>query len=240
MKVKKKLSVTTWVQTSESEWQEFFLLMIDAIKKNTKGKIVDTLQCSFSTTTLVEQCLSTACIMDTFKKYFSYGRCIPCCGIRNVHFMGDLKDWENLISKITKLKEYTIDTNWIQYIDGVLEVLNQFIKTYNGNPKKEFWNKIMNFTHGRLGSGSVSYVSGWILNFIYGVHGGGQVETSNIPQFSMDFPIELDNKLTGVKKTVYLVGGFGGVAYSNGAFRPQQSMIICEGVKGETTTSEFD
>jgi len=45
----------------------------------------------------------------------------------------------------------------------------------------------------------------------------------------MDFPIEIDNKQTGIVKTVYLVGGFGGILYEKGAFRPQQSMIICEG-----------
>jgi hypothetical protein len=32
---KKKLTVTTWNETSESQWDEFFTLMVDAIKKNT-------------------------------------------------------------------------------------------------------------------------------------------------------------------------------------------------------------
>jgi len=202
--------------------------MIKAIASSTKDGIVDTLQCNFSTTTLVEQCLSTAVIMDSFKKYFSYGRCIPCCGIRNVHFMGELDDWNKLATKISALQKYSgKNPSWKAYIEGVLEVLTQFIATQKGNPDKDFWNKIMNFRHGRLGSGSTSYVSGWILKFFYGL--GGEVETSDIPKASMNFPIELDNKLTGIKKTVYLIGGFGGIAYENGAFRPQQSMIICEG-----------
>jgi len=142
--------------------------------------------------------------------------------------MGDLDDWNKLAIKVGNLKKYTGKAkNWSLYIDGVLEVINQFIATYKGNPDKDFWNKIMNFRHGRLGSGSTSYVSGWILKFFYGCD--SEVETSDIPKSYMNFPIELDNKLTGVKKTVYCVGGFGGITYENGAFRPQQSMVICEG-----------
>jgi len=46
----------------------------------------------------------------------------------------------------------------------------------------------------------------------------------------MDFPIEVINYCNGgIKKMVYLIGGFGGINYADGAFRPQQSMIICEG-----------
>jgi len=180
--------------------------------------------------------------MDSFKKYFTYGRCIPCCGIRNVHFMGNLEDWKKLKTKISNLKKYAGDKNqiWPLYIEGVLEILDEFIATYKGESKnKDFWNKIMNFRHGRLGSGSTSYVSGWILKFFYGI-GSSEIETSDLPKCSINFPIELDNKLTGIKKTVYLIGGFGGVSYENGAFRPQQSMIICEGDFPEKSESDSD
>jgi len=203
--------------------------MIKEIANNTKGEIVSNLQCNFSTTTLIEQCLSTAVIMDSFKKYFSYGRMIPCCGIRNVHFMGNLDDWTKLKTKISSLKQYSgKDQRWPQYIEGVLEVIDQFIVTFKGTPNKEFWNKIMNFRHGSLGSGSTTYVTGWILKFFFGV--SSEVDTGDIPKYQMDFPIEIINMLNGgQRKTVYLIGGFGGVNYANGAFRPQQSFIICEG-----------
>ena len=72
---KKKLTVTTWNE-GETEWSEFLSLMKIEISKNTKGGIVDVLQSDFSTTGLVERMISTACIMDSFKKFFSYGRCI--------------------------------------------------------------------------------------------------------------------------------------------------------------------
>jgi len=166
---KQHLQVTTGNELSGSQWDEFFQLIIKKIEANTKGEIVKNLQCNFSTTTLVEQCLSTAVIMDSFKKYFSYGRCIPCCGIRNVHFMGNLDDWKKLKTKISSLKQYATEENksWPQYIEGVLEITDQFIETFQGKPNKEFWNKIMNFRKGRLGSGSTSYISGWILKFFF-------------------------------------------------------------------------
>jgi len=226
---KKYLQVTSKEELLESQWDEFFQLMIKEIANNTKGEIVSNLQCNFSTTTLIEQCLSTAVIMDSFKKYFSYGRMIPCCGIRNVHFMGNLDDWTKLKTKISSLKQYSgKDQRWPQYIEGVLEVIDQFIVTFKGTPNKEFWNKIMNFRHGSLGSGSTTYVTGWILKFFFGM--SSEVDTGDIPKYQMDFPIEIINMLNGgQRKTVYLIGGFGGVNYANGAFRPQQSFIICEG-----------
>jgi len=144
-------------------------------------------------------------------------------------FLGQLDDWKELKKKIENLKKYTTKKNksWPMYIDGILDILDQFILTYQRKPNKEFWNKIMNFEDGVVGSGSTTYVSGWILNFFYGL--SKKVELHDIPSFAMDFPIEIDNKQTGIVKTVYLVGGFGGILYEKGAFRPQQSMIICEG-----------
>ncbi len=74
----------------ESQWDEFFTLMIAAIRKNTTEGVTDKLESNFSTTGRVERLLSIATIMNTYQKYFSYGRMIPLCGIQNVHFAGTL------------------------------------------------------------------------------------------------------------------------------------------------------
>jgi hypothetical protein len=86
--------------------------MINTIKENTKDRIVDSLECNFSTTTLVEKAISTAVVMNTFKSYFSYGRMIPSCGIRNVLFAGDLTDWTKLLEKLQGLKQFAVTEGW--------------------------------------------------------------------------------------------------------------------------------
>lgn len=224
---KKKLTVTTGTELAESEWTEFFELMQGAIRANTKGEIVDLLQANFSTTTHVEKLLSTAVLMDTFKAYFDYGRCIPCCGIRNLMFMGTLEDWQLLSTKISELGTYSINHTWRKYIDSLKPIINQFIEAYQGRVDQAFWDKIMNIRYGSLGSGSTSYVSGWILNF-YGIY--EEVESCDIKENFIDVTVEIDNKLTGIKKDVNIVGGFSGVAkveldgYTG--FRPQMSFMV--------------
>lgn len=94
----KELSVTTSNELKESEWEEFFTLTLAAIAENTKGEVVELLQCNnktchiqliycsslcitmcafiymyvcianFSTTGIVEKMMSTATIMNSMKK----------------------------------------------------------------------------------------------------------------------------------------------------------------------------
>lgn len=219
----KELMVTTHNQLSESEWDEFFSLIIDAIKTNTKAGIVDVLKVDFTTTTRVEEMISIVSIMDSFKQYFSYGRCIPCCGINQVKFMGSLADWEKVKTKVQALRSYAICKGWEKYIDELLPIIDQFISTYNGKVDVNFWNQVMNITHGRIGSGHTEYVSGWILKF-FGIY--DQIDSGDIPSYSFEVPVKIDNKMTGQKKTVQVLGGFGGVHKEDGAYRPQLSMIV--------------
>jgi len=203
----------------------FFTLMIDKIKENTKDGITNVLEASFSTTQRIEKLLSVAVVMNSFQKYFDYGRCIPGCGIRNVLFMGTLEDWNKLADRLVELIKYDVDGAWKKYVEEVAPIIKKFINTYNGKVDVSFWNKIMNFEHGRLGSGSTTKVSGWILKF-FGIY--NQVDTSDINSYNIDFPVEIDNHLTGIKKMVNIVGGFGGVYKDNEnlAYRPQMSMIV--------------
>lgn len=136
---------------------------------------------------------------------FSYGRCIPCCGINNIHFLGDESDWKSLIKKTEALKQYAVTEEWKSYIDNLTPILTRFHNTYNNEVDVKFWNSVMNMEDGRLGSGSTTYVSGWILNF-FGMS-GRKVDVGEIPSESIDVNVKIDNKLTGVKKTVQILGG---------------------------------
>jgi len=182
--------------------------MIVEIKKNTLNNIVDTLQCDFSTTNKIEQYISTATIMNSFKQYFKYGRCIPCCGITEVKFAGKLEDWEKLVTKTKNLEQYAINEKWTNYVKNVVPILEKFIDTYNGKVDVEWWNKIFNITSGRIGSGSTSYYSGWLLNF-YGLY--DKHESGDISSGTIGVPVELKNMNTGKMKMLEIVGGFGGV-----------------------------
>lgn len=86
--------------------------------------------------------------MNTYQKYFSYGRCIPLCGIQNVHFGGNLEDWKNVLAKTQMLKDYDVDGVLKSYVGRISVILEKFIDTYNEKVDVDFWNKIMNFEMG--------------------------------------------------------------------------------------------
>lgn len=222
---KKFLEVTTHNELEESEWKEFFDMMTVAIKANTKDGITEVMEANFTTTGFVERMVSTAAVMDSFQKYFDYGRCIPMCGIRNVNFGGTLDDWYLIVDKLNKLAAYDVDGKWANYCKTLNPILEQFIATYRGEVDTKFWDKVMNQTHGSLGSGGTTYVSGWILAF-YGQSGKidvGDLDSSHV----LDVPVRLDNKITGVVKTVKVRATFAGVVKEGDSYRPQLSMIVC-------------
>ena len=123
--------------------------MLVEIGNNVKNEATSLLTSNFSTTTKIESLLSCAAIMDTFKKYFNYEHYWALCGIRNVHFMGTLEDWNLLRHKAAQLKNFTQPNrdSFSGYIDGLLPILDQFIQTYQGNVDNEFWNKVMDIEH---------------------------------------------------------------------------------------------
>lgn len=224
---KEKLTVTTPIGETETDWVSFFNLMKDAIKENTKNNVVDILECKFSTTSMIENVISVAAIMDSFKQYFEYGRIIPLCGITDLHFTGELKDWEAVKEKVSKLKLFSINEEWESYITGVESILDQFFDAYKGNPDVTFWNKIMNLEHGRLGSGgTITYITGWILKLFWKSFNKTKCDARDISIPSFKVPIVVDNRVTNVIKTVESCGGFNGVAESNGVFQPRMELWI--------------
>jgi hypothetical protein len=108
--------------------------------------------------------------------------------------------------------------------------MRQFIETYKGNADSDFWDKIMDNTVGRLGSGRFVYFSGWVLAFYYGKYGESEIRAKDIYDHSVDVPILLDNRWTNESKMVNLVGGFGGISEVIGegyhGYKPQMSFII--------------
>jgi hypothetical protein len=137
--------------------------MHSKIRENVKNNVVDLLKSNFSTTGSVEGFLSSACIMHTFKKYFNYEHIMAGCGIRNVHFMGTLDDWKLLRKKAEELKMFTLpsqskyssDRDFRVYLDGVLPILDQFIRTYEGDVDNDFWDTIFDYTKIRVCAGSL-------------------------------------------------------------------------------------
>jgi hypothetical protein len=82
----------------------------------------------FSTTTRNDTIACAIAAMATMKEYFSYTCCI-LCGIPRVTLEGKKKDWENILKRLEKLKQYGVKT--IAWYHLLFPVISRFVKAFD-------------------------------------------------------------------------------------------------------------
>ena len=86
--------------------------------------------------------------MSAFQKCWDYTYATSSCGIRNVHFLGTLDDWQLVRDKASQLKKFTIEKDdFFAYLEGILPILEQLIRTYQGDVDNAFWDTIFDLDH---------------------------------------------------------------------------------------------
>lgn len=185
----------------ERDWSNFFTQIIEQVKDNTVPGVVNELSSDFTTTTKTHKLITTAIIMNSFKKYFSYGRMILGCGISNVYFQGTRNDWVKLIGKACTLRKYDVDGKLSRYLDKIQDILIEFLNTWDNKPNIKFWNQIMTTDEKRIGSGgqTQTHIEGWILHF-YGIY--SRVDLDDVPDYSISVPVEFYNQFTDTTKQI--------------------------------------
>lgn len=235
---KKELTVIEYADSCEEslqmekQWDYFFEQMHRQIKENTKDGVVDVLENNFSVSNTFYKLFSTVTIMNSFKKYFEYGRMILGCGIPNVYLEGTLDDWILLKNKISSLSCFAVsesENDWLNlYIKKVSVIIDKFIDTYNGNVDVSFWNNIMTTEVFRIGSGgdTQTTMEGWITHFL-GIYTKIN-DFDDVKNHKMIVPVKLLNELTNTKKDLTLYGAFTGITYDTvlDAYRPQITMVM--------------
>jgi hypothetical protein len=222
---KKKLQVNYPPDTTIDtiNWSIFLNKICEMIGVDAKPNVASTFEPSFTTTTSVNRLLGNAILMDAMQEYYRYACCMTCCGIPNVRFHGSREDWVALVDKLAAFKALCTEKDWTDYLDNLKPVLDQFVNTYDGKPDLDWWSRIVHWKAGHGGSGSCPSVSGWILRFL-GIYEEVMTIKINVP--TMNVPIELLDENTDQKYESKLYGGFTGVNYTDGAFRPTTSAAI--------------
>ncbi|KAI9719224.1 MAG: hypothetical protein M1812_003554 [Candelaria pacifica] len=131
----------------------------------------------FSTTTENDKVVSSIIMMATLKSYFKY-RFVTLCGIPKVTLLGHKSDWQKLLEKIHKLKDYGPET--CQWHELLVPVLSRFVHSFespNSDATKHFWQRI---AHRRDGGSGVPTLSGWITAFCFFNHKGQSMYDSRI------------------------------------------------------------
>ncbi|CAF1603820.1 unnamed protein product [Rotaria magnacalcarata] len=225
-----KIELTAYDFKREDEWDEFFDQMKVTIGKNVKGDVCRLLAANFTTTGRIESILSAACIMHTFKPYFDYSRMMCICGIRQVHFMGTLGDWQSLRSKTEQLQCFG-DNTFRTYVNGVLPIFDEFIQTYQGEVNKEFWIKVCDITRNPRerygGGGSGKLITGWLLQ-LFGIEAGATRDPIDIDLPNIRVPVTLKKEGIGRGKKCYIVGGFHGIYSVENRHKPVMSLSVIQ------------
>jgi len=137
--------------------------MVDEIEKNVVDPALRAwIMPEFSTTTMQDTTVCAMVMMATLKEYFSYKFSLMC-GIPRVTLAGEKKDWENVLQRLEKLKEYGVQS--IAWYHLLVPVLSRFVKAFddpNGAENIDFWQRVAHFEGG--GSGP-TWLSGWITAF---------------------------------------------------------------------------
>merc|ERR1712087_55664 len=158
--IKVKTSSTFKKGSKDNPWPNIFSQFSKHVRKNIGDKNHNILLPNFSTTTPTCKVVHELSMMHAMKHYFAMV-CMTMCGISKVKLLGTLEDWEKLRNSTKDLNEYGLD--W--WTNGLIEILDKIIQTYQGKNPKNFWKYIFKYYHARGGSGSAPYINGWILNF---------------------------------------------------------------------------
>jgi hypothetical protein len=222
----------------ERDWENFFNQIIEQINRNTVPGVVNELVSDFSTTTKTHKLITTAIIMNSFKKYFSYSRMILSCGIGNVYFEGTRNDWVKLIGKACVLRKYDVDGKLSNYLNKIQDILDEFLNTWDNRPNIGFWNRIMATEERRVGSGGQiqTHIEGWILHF-YGIY--DRVDLDEVPDYSIAVPVELYNEFTNQTKQMEIKANWVSISKPNEyTYKPDIGLCVIE-AKNSTSTQNY-
>jgi hypothetical protein len=160
---KKELVVKAFGTRYTVDFGHMARTMADEIQKNVVDpSLREWIVPEFSTTTTNDTTVCSMVMMATLKEYFSY-KFMLLCGIPRVRLEGEKKDWENILKRLERLKEYGLQS--IAWYHLLVPIVSRFVKAFdepNGLENVNFWQRVAHYNGG--GSGP-TWLSGWITEF---------------------------------------------------------------------------
>lgn len=203
-------------------WEAIFPQFTAQLAQNTKNNIIQTLSADFSTTTNVERMASQITIMKAMENYFEYIVVYVGCGIPEITLLGTTEDWKLILDKTKQLARY--DLGW--WVDEMVPILEQFVKTSKGKVNKKFWMNMFKY-HDSKKAYEPGKSDGWILKFFpYDKNGNrnNMVElegTGNLPNETVKVDLKyIEITLDGKQEETMLelLAGFVGAEQDEATF----------------------
>ena len=156
------------ILTQPVDWDEIIGKFADQIRDNTLNGIADLMEADFTTTGVTERTVSRATLMEGVKAYFEYIVIYTSCGIPDITLKGTPEDWQKVLDKTLRLREYGL--GW--WVDDLEPILKEFVNASNGRPDRKFWmNIVKKYRPGDVRGGGCSMETptkfdGWFLKFL--------------------------------------------------------------------------
>jgi hypothetical protein len=148
-----------------SEWEScVFAQFSSAIRGYIGDKTHQALVADFSSTTAKDRAASEVVLMAAMKNYFSFGMS-TCCGIPEITLLGSEQDWIALRQRAEALGKLMLPDFQNYWMQALLPVLDQFVKSYQGDVHCGFWQSMVKLRHNGMGSGYCEFISGWVQIF---------------------------------------------------------------------------
>merc|ERR1712215_43259 len=187
--------------------EDFFNQMSQQMTENIKDPgYVANLQQDFSTSTSLHGIVGNVAIMSSLQEYFVFTGRIEC-GIPSIEMKGTLQDWERLGNKFQWLRnrlstiseEIGLTEHWW---NGTEVVLTRLLKTYKGEPDRDWWNQIIEKRDQFAGCGTVTEWDGWFLQDFLGQ------KMDHVQSSLLSVPLTIDDN--GLETQAALVAGITG------------------------------
>jgi hypothetical protein len=158
------------VELSSFDAQLAFSLFKKEIKKNIKcPEFADKSIADYTTTTPIVSNTSNSLLMNSIKEYFTYSMTLSC-GIPQVHLMGTLDDWNELLAYFNYMESILSRTELSSWFHHFRKILHLFLDMAKMNScdlqnteYSKFWSRVITFVP--YGSGGPAKLGGWIVLF---------------------------------------------------------------------------
>ncbi len=212
-----------------NKWQEIFPDFAAQIENNVGSELVNVFRDTFSTTTIDEKIAFEITLMDAMEPYFEYQVMYTICGIPEITLQGTTEDWVKILNKTKQLSKYNLD--W--WVDDLVPILEEFVKTSEGKIKKRFWRNMFKI-HTSNSYGNPKNIDGWIVKFFPYDKNGNRIDLTKqqglyvkdiieklpdeVVTVNFDYIVEddLDNELSKIKMQFW--AGFVGLHQNNTTF----------------------
>jgi hypothetical protein len=226
---------------SPTDWPLFVERVVKQVTAHSKVDMSATFVPAFTSSTPLDVTMKHVAVMNHMKAYFSYSFML-CCGVRRVGLRGEIKDWELLRTYIQGLRAFAIPAGdstkdayfldesrtYTSWLDDLTTIADQLLATRQGNPSVEWWNRMVKQEHGQKGSGSATYMQGWLIALISNRPIHTKMDMTDVKSVRFSVPVTHNNN--GAITEMRILGGFTGSIYdaTTDSWTPQRSLAVLD------------